>query len=124
MIHIATAQGAKSKYKHRLGAVIVKSGNVVSTGYNRVGHRAKGIYKEELRTSIHAERAAITKLLKPNHFHKLQGAKIYISRVTKDGSLGLAYPCKNCLQLILSCGIKEIIFTTNEGTTSREKLCA
>lgn len=122
MIHIANAQGKKSKHKHRLGAVVVKSGNVVATGYNKIGHRAKGITETELKASVHAERAAITKLLKPKHFHKLQGAKIYVSRIMKDGSFGLAHPCKHCLELIKSCGIKEVIFTNGKGTISRKRI--
>ena len=122
MIHIANEQSKKSQFKQRLGAVIVKSGRVLAVGYNRVGHRAKGMEEAELKSSVHAERAAIAKLLKPKHFHKLHGSKIYVSRIMKDGSLGLAYPCKHCLDLIKSCGIKEVIFTNSKGTISRRKL--
>lgn len=115
MIHLASKASKNSTYKHKLGAVLVKSGRILATGYNRVGHRSRFAVPIEKEASVHAEIAVISKLMKPKHVHKLQGSKLYISRVRKNGKLGLAKPCSECLSVIKSVGIREIIYTTENG---------
>lgn len=119
MIHIAKKASTHSNYKHRLGCVIVKSGRILATGYNMVGHKSTyGKWPD----SLHAEEMAILKLMKPSLFHHLQGAKLYITRTRKNGKLATAKPCNKCMQLIISVGIREIIYSTNE-TIVKEKTC-
>jgi len=105
---IAIKEAYKSTFKHRMGAVICKSGRVLSTGYNMVGH------KSSIRefASIHAEEMAIMKLLnKPNGLQLLCGATIYVTRIMKNSTCGLAKPCPKCQDLINSVGIKKVIHT-------------
>lgn len=109
---IAAKESEKSEHnQHRLGAVIVKSGNVLSTGYNQLR------YSSVLRTNtIHAEEAAILKLLNGRDFGHLPGSSLFVFRHTKGGNRGLARPCSRCMDLIRSVGITKIYYTTDSGT--------
>jgi tRNA(Arg) A34 adenosine deaminase TadA len=119
VISVAIKEALNSKYKHRIGAVIVKGGRILSVGHNKVGHRAKhGIWE----SSVHAEIHAISKLLKPKYHDKLQGCKIFVARVKKSGQIGLAKPCPCCLSFIKSVGIREIIYTTDNQFCERIKI--
>lgn len=107
----ARKEAEKSTFNRaRVGAIIVKGGRILSSGYNQTRYSklsARNQYK-----SIHAEEACIIKLLrKPNGLQMLAGATIYITRIKKDGSTGLAKPCKTCQDLINSVGIKKIVHT-------------
>lgn len=110
-IHRATKEAKRSTFKFRVGAVIVKSGRVVSTGFNVVNARNPS---REYPT-IHAEERAILALLKSHRLNQLAGAKIYVSRILSSGNTALSFPCNHCLSLIKSVGIKEVIYTTKEG---------
>lgn len=93
----------------KMGAVIVKSGRVLSTGINNIRYS-----KHNKRTwaSVHAEEQAIVSLLKqPEGIKQLAGSTLYISRVMKDGSTGLAKPCEDCQKLIDAVGIKKVVHT-------------
>lgn len=115
---IANKQAKKSPHhQHRLGAVIVKGGRVLSTGYNSIRYT-----KELKEPSLHAEGAAILKLLKEGRLHDLAGAELFVSRFTKGGSIGMARPCSNCHSLLASVGIKHVHYTTDLGTTMSYKV--
>lgn len=113
MFRIASRQSDKATgVKHKLGAVIVKGGRVLSTGHNEIR------YSRFIRqTTVHAEEAAIIKLLSSHSLHSLSGSDIYISRTTPGGYSGLARPCSRCMDLIKSVGIKRIHYTTDNGET-------
>lgn len=111
MIRLASRQASNSTHRHRLGAVIVKGNRVLSSGHNEIR------YSKELRKgTVHAEEAAILKLLKARRLADLAGSEIYVSRICNSGRLGLARPCLSCMALIRSVGIDTIHYTTNEGT--------
>lgn len=87
--------------------MIVKSGRVVSKGYNRVGyHNVNQLGKTN--QSIHAEEDAIRKLYR--YPHLLQGATLYVFRASKTGRLLMSKPCEHCLNLIKLVGIKRILY--------------
>lgn len=96
--------------QHRLGAVVVKGGRVLSTGYNEVRYT-----KELGNPTLHAEQAAILKLLKQRRLTDLVGATLYVTRFTRGGRIGCSRPCGDCEALIRSVGIKEIFYTTDVG---------
>ena len=98
--------------RHKLGAVIVRGSRVLSAGYNSIRYT-----KELGYGTLHAEEAAILKLLKSRRQHLLVGADIYVSRVRPNGSIGLARPCDRCMELIKSVGIHRVFYTTNEQGT-------
>lgn len=115
---IAKREALKSNFKqHRLGAVIVKGNRILSTGYN--SRRYSKIIGTE---TLHAEAAAILKLLKERRLHDLSGSEIYVTRYTGGGNVGLARPCERCRELILSCGIRMVHYTGNCGTTISESV--
>lgn len=114
MIRNAIKEAYKSNFDLRIGAVIVKSGRVLSKGYNKTGVYTKYAHVEFL--SIHAEVDAIIKCLKSYRYSNLIGAKIYIAGLRKNGRLLLSKPCTRCAQLIRNVGIKKVYYTTNEQT--------
>jgi len=115
---IANKQALKSTFKqHRVGAVLVKGGNILATGFN-----TKQPSKVLGTPTRHAEASAILKLLKEGRQHELVDSILFVSRYTAGGRLGLARPCDSCMGLIQAVGIKTVSYTTNEGTTERIKL--
>src|SRR5688572_14161707 len=108
---IASKEAAKSPHKqHKLGAVLVKGERILSTGFNQL--RPSGV----LRTpTLHAEAAAILKLLKEGRLASLAGSEMYVTRFTKGGAVGMAKPCERCMDLIRSVGIRRIHYTNNDG---------
>jgi deoxycytidylate deaminase len=110
-LKLARKQANESEFKRApTGAIITKGGRVLSTGFNkkrRSKYSARPMYE-----SIHAEEDAILKVLRrPDGLKHLAGATIYITRILKDGTTGLAKPCKHCQNLINSVGIKKVIHT-------------
>lgn len=114
MMRIASKHAEKSTHRHRLGAVIVKGGRVLATGHNEIRYS-----KELQKGSVHAEEAAILKLLKAKRLSDLAGAELYVSRVCNSGRVGMARPCSNCLSLIQSVGIRKVFYTTDAGETEK-----
>lgn len=98
--------------QHRVGAVVVKKGRVLSTGYNEIRWNQR-LRKE----NIHAEESAIVKLLQARRLSSLHGADIYVSRITPGGRSGIAKPCPTCQNLIKAVGIRRIFYTTDGGAT-------
>ena len=113
MIRLAAIQAAKSSYKYRVGAVITKGGRVLATGHNKVGHASH----IRCYPSIHAEEHAIYSLLVHNRLRDLAGSTIFVCRIHASGKLAMSKPCKKCFDLILSVGIKRIIYTDERGET-------
>lgn len=115
---IAAKTAKKSQHKqHRLGAVIVKSGNILATGYNELRH-SKTIGKN----TLHAEAAAIKQLLDRRALGSLVGSDLYVTRFTRGGRVGMAYPCPACMDLIRSVGIRRVFYTRDDGTTGEERV--
>lgn len=114
---IASRQAKHSPHvQHKLGAVIVKGGRILSTGFNSI--RPSSLLGTR---TLHAEAAAILQLMKQRRLHDLAGADIYVTRYTKGGAVGMARPCDHCRNLIRSVGIRRIHYTTDHGTTVTEK---
>ena len=120
MIRLASKIAAKSKFKRaRVGAVIVKAGRVLATGCNRIGY-SKYLPGRPYPESVHAEQQAVLQLLKEDRIDDLANATIYISRILRDGSCGLALPCPICRSLLHSVGIRRVVYTTLKGRESYE----
>lgn len=120
---------AKSALCHRAkcGAVIVKDGIIIGSGYN-----APPLDGEENRTCdtreykakpgydrtccIHAEWRAMIEALK-NHPEKIKNSKLYFCRVSDDGKvLKSGEPfCTVCSRLALDIGIGHFLLWHNDG---------
>lgn len=109
-LNLARKQATKSTFlRARMGAIITKGGRIISSATNQTRYSKHAYANWE---SIHAEEAAIIRVLRqPNGLSKLAGATLYVTRIKKDGTTGLAKPCSNCLSLINSVGIKKVIHT-------------
>lgn len=117
-IRIAAKQALKSTFKqHRLGAVIVRGNRILATGYN--SYRPSKIIGTH---TLHAEAAAILKLLKEQRLADLAGADLYVTRFTKGGRVGNATPCAACQSLIRSVGIRRIYCSQDDGNTKMIKV--
>lgn len=90
-----------------LGAAILKGKKVLSTGTNnenKTSPKAQNITKR-----LHAEFDAL------RHNKSFEGATIYVVRIKKDGSYGMAKPCKHCVKLCRKAGIKKVFYSTQNG---------
>lgn len=101
-------------FRARIGCVITdKRGRVVSSGINQrkthpmQSHFAKLANREK--HFLHAEIAALVKCRKDPH-------TMYIGRLKKDNTPGMARPCPICLMAIKEAGVKQVVFTTDDGS--------
>ncbi len=114
MIALAYKEAKKSRCKYKHGAVITKSGCVVSTGFN--ANKAHPTWGSGPMNSIHAEGAAIRNAVRKGI--NVRGAKIYVTR--NKGISRMSRPCSDCMKLIEKYGIKKIIYTDIEGNVITE----
>ena len=101
-INIAKEVGTLSYCtRSKVGAVLVKDGNVISFGYNGTpagmdnGCEENDVTKDEV---IHAEMNAILKAAKSGN--AVDGSTLYLS----------LSPCQNCCKLIIQSGIKRVVY--------------
>ncbi len=101
-INIAKEVGTLSYCtRSKVGAVLVKDGNVISFGYNGTpagmdnGCEENNVTKDEV---IHAEMNAILKAAKSGN--AVDGSTLYLS----------LSPCQNCCKLIIQSGIKRVVY--------------
>lgn len=114
MLRLALKQATKSGfYRARVGAVIAKGKRILSSGYNHIGYTKyiKRAYPE----SVHAEQQAILSLLRRRRLDDLVGSTIFVSRIGRLGTPRMARPCSDCEALIWAVGIRQVVYTTNEG---------
>lgn len=111
-LSVARYFAGKSSQRYRHGAVIIKGGSVIGTGYNKGRNNPNYISPEHIKSdgSYHAEEVAIK-----NAGESIQGATIYVARINKTGQDRDSRPCKKCMAVIKDAGIKKVIYTTNSG---------
>jgi deoxycytidylate deaminase len=111
-LSVARYLATKSSAKNTHGAVVVKGGRVVGTGYNKNKNNPHFVSPEHIKTncSVHAERSAIK-----DAGYDVKNAVIYIARVNRHGEDRDSRPCSRCLKLIQELGIKRIVHTTQSG---------
>jgi deoxycytidylate deaminase len=120
MIRLASKIAAKSHFRRaRVGAVIVKSGRVLATGCNRIGH-SKYLRNRPYPESVHAEQQAVLQLLKQRRLNDLAGSTIYISRILSNGSTANSRPCCVCANLLKAVGIRNVVYTADSGVSEYE----
>ncbi len=117
-LSVARYFSQKSSAKNMHGAVVVKGGRVLGTGYNRSRNHPSIVSPEHIKTdcSIHAEESAIK-----DAKYDVKGAILYVARVNRHGQDRDSKPCPRCLTLIKSSGIKRVIYTTNSGRVDVSK---
>ena len=108
-LSVARYLATKSSAKNTHGAIVVKGGRVVGTGYNKNRNNPHFVSPEHIKTdcSVHAEKSAIK-----DAGYDVKNAVIYIARVNRNGEDRDSKPCSRCLRLIEESGIKRIVYTT------------
>lgn len=117
-MRMAAKTALHSQFKqHRVGAVIVKGGNILATGFNsKQPSRLLGTLTR------HAEAAAVLMLLKEGRLGDLVGSECYVTRFTAGGKCGISKPCSHCHQLLRSVGVRNCWYTDINGTTVKERI--
>lgn len=110
-LSVARYFAAKSKSRKMHGAVIVKSGRVVGTGYNKDRNSPFIVSPEHIKPhcSRHAEFEAIKEA-----GENASGAVLYVARVNRQGQDRNSKPCRLCQEIINSNNIKKVIYTKDE----------
>ena len=117
-LSVARYFSKKSNAKNMHGAVVVKGGRVLGTGFNRSRNHPSIVSPEHIKTkcSVHAEESAIK-----DANYDVRGAILYVARVNRNGEDRDSKPCPRCLNLIQESGIKRVIYTTNSGRINVSK---
>lgn len=106
-IAVKAAQTSELTWKH--GAVVVKSGRVLSIGVNKQ-RNAEMVHTEKEylpHFTVHAEVDALSRVA------DARGATIYIARVNGAGEERLSAPCPNCKEALIKAGVKNVIYTVH-----------
>lgn len=113
-INKAIQVAKKSTFRYQIGAVLLKHGKVLSTGFNSMRHQSK-FKTTHYEGSYHAEVSCILNAIRASSVESLKGCTMVVVRVRNSGELGLALPCKSCYDIIQKMGIKKVLFSTNDG---------
>lgn len=109
---IAKSVAETSPCRWRLGAVLVKSGNVMAFATNSVKHdpRFTQAYTN------HSEHNVI-RLASP-----CPGATIYVARVGAYNDLKMAKPCNKCIKECFNARISKVVWSTAKGSFESSRL--
>lgn len=99
-------------HQHKMGAAIFYKGKFLATGFNSLKTDPSTQWYDTAFTR-HAEIHALKKA-KVKKFN-LTNASVFVYRMTKDGTLAMARPCKMCLDAMADQQIKEIFYTCENG---------
>jgi deoxycytidylate deaminase len=110
-LSVARYLAKKSDSRQRHGAVIVKGGSVIGTGYNKDRNNPDVVSPEHIKThcSVHAEIEAIR-----DAGWNVKGAVLYVARVNSQGKDRYSKPCDRCMTVIEETQIKKVIYTRSD----------
>lgn len=102
----------KSTSRQRHGAILVKGGRVIGTGFNKDRNNPYFVSPEHIKThcSVHAEIDAIR-----DAGWNVKGAVLYIARVNTRGQDRYSKPCTRCEVVITETQIKKVIYTEGDN---------
>lgn len=104
---MATRLAERSDCVQKHGCVIVRSGKVLSTGWNRylnnVAYLPDNIAKRH--ASRHAEAHALRRV------KNAKNVVLYVARISPGGNVLNSEPCGNCETLIKQYGVKRVVHT-------------
>lgn len=113
---IATAR--QSTLRFRVGAVVANLGAEWTHCNVRKTHpqlRAHG-YPEW--ADLHAELGAIMMAGEA----ECMGATVYVARLKRDGTVGLAKPCSYCMSALYYSGVKRVVWTVGDDKVEEVRL--
>jgi deoxycytidylate deaminase len=103
---------SKSASRQKHGAVVVKSGRVIGTGFNKDKNHPMAVSPEHIKT--HCSRHAEVEAIRDARF-AVDGAILYVARVNRQGKDRNSRPCRYCQVVIKSTKIKKVIYTEGEN---------
>lgn len=110
-LSVAKYFATKSEARQRHGAIVVKGGSVLGTGYNKDRNHPMRVSPEHIKTqcSRHAEIEAMR-----DASWNVRGAVLYVARVNRQGKSRNSKPCRYCQEAIDRLSIKKVIYTESE----------
>ena len=110
-LSVAKYLASKSEARQRHGAVIVKGGSVIGTGFNKDRNHPDNVSPEHIKShcSVHAEIEAIR-----DAGWNVKGAVLYVARVNAHGKDRYSKPCDRCTVVIEETQIKKVIYTRSD----------
>jgi deoxycytidylate deaminase len=110
-LSVARYLATKSVSKQKHGAIVVKGGRVLGTGYNKDRNHPDYVSPEHIKThcSVHAEVEAIR-----DAGWNVKGAVLYVARVNNHGKDRYSKPCDRCAVVIEETEIKKVIYTGSD----------
>jgi deoxycytidylate deaminase len=111
-LSVARYLASKSDSRQRHGAVVVKGGSVIGTGFNKDRNHPDIVSPEHIKShcSVHAEVDAIR-----DAKWNVKGAVLYVARVNNQGKDRNSKPCDRCMVVIEEAQIKKVIYTGSEN---------
>jgi deoxycytidylate deaminase len=109
-LQLAYKTAARSSEDFKLGAVLVRCGKPISMGYNKYNSTNKLVREFFGFATVHAECDAVYKAAGMD----LRGCTIYVARARAFGEIGQSSPCTQCRVLLISKGVKKIVYSIPE----------
>ena len=107
-LSVARYLSKKSVARQKHGAVVVKSGRVLGTGFNKDKNHPNQVSPEHIKT--HCSRHAEVEAIRDANWN-VKGAVLYVARLNRQGKDRNSKPCKYCEAVIESTQIKKVIYT-------------
>jgi deoxycytidylate deaminase len=110
-LSVAKYLASKSDSRQKHGAIVVKGGSVIGTGFNKDRNHPDNVSPEHIKThcSVHAEVEAIR-----DAGWNVKGAVLYVARVNSQGKDRYSKPCDRCRVVIEETQIKKVIYTRSD----------
>lgn len=110
-LNIARLESYTSSHlKAKIGCVLVRNGNIISSGYNKMRHTSNNYSRWD--NSLHGEVDCLLKALKKGI--EIKNSTLYIFRETRNGKPALCRPCEYCFSMIEELKVKRIVYTTDK----------
>lgn len=111
-------EGTRGRFKLAAGVVYKK--HLIATGIN--GYKSHPMMAKYGKNSesifLHAEVDAIKNALRLLPVSQLSKCDLYVVRVKKDGSFGMACPCEGCQRAIETFNLRNVYYTKGDEKCS------
>lgn len=120
-INMAAMIAKRSPRMIKVGAIVVKGGNMVAFGHNekRYTRDLKDIRGDD---GLCAELRAVLQLLRERRLPQLCGSTMYVTRVRKNDKFAMAKPCFLCEKNLRTFGVRKVFYTDDNSNIQELKL--
>ena len=102
----------RSQHRQPMAAAAVHGGRIVAVAVN--SRRNSPAHVEWSGCSRHAE-AGLARA-------DIEGATVYVARLRRDGSAGIARPCRQCMATLAVAGARQVVWTAANGQAGMERI--